>query len=102
VRHSPKQRDKSMNYFTCSLSKTSMHGAVGPDRSTKKEKTMSTETLGAFLLDTARGKTKESKIPDTLATEINAEMSKRIAPKIEEIRKEQRKALEDSKSVTLV
>lgn len=59
-------------------------------------------TLGKLVVNTARGNTRERIIPANEIGELRRDISERITPKIEEIREEQRRALEESKPLVLL
>lgn len=59
-------------------------------------------TLGKLVVGTARGNTRERVIPAKEIRELRRDISERITPKIEEIREEQRRALEESKPLVLL
>jgi hypothetical protein len=59
-------------------------------------------TLGKLVIDTARGDKRERVIPAKEIKELCRDISERITPKIEEIREEQRRALEESKPLVLL
>jgi hypothetical protein len=59
-------------------------------------------TLGKLVMDTARGDKRERVIPAKEIKELRRDISERITPKIEEIREEQRRALEESKPLVLL
>lgn len=62
---------------------------------------MSRVTLGKLVLETAQGETKERSISREEVQELHRDISERVTPKIEEIRDNQRRALEESKPVVL-
>ena len=62
---------------------------------------MTRVTLGKLVVDTARGNTPERVIPREEAHELRRDISERITPKIEQIREEQRRALEESNPLVL-
>ncbi|MBY4733807.1 hypothetical protein K6V90_25030 [Cupriavidus pauculus] len=62
---------------------------------------MKTMTIAEFMLETARGAQKQRILPEKVANEVRSQLAQRVEPKIEEIRSEQRKAFEDSKTVVL-
>ncbi|MGG1945309.1 hypothetical protein AB1286_10915 [Trinickia sp. NRRL B-1857] len=55
--------------------------------------------LGEFVVEVAYGEAKELSMTPAVAQQVRHELSDRMAGKIEEIRSEQRKAFENSKSV---
>jgi hypothetical protein len=59
-------------------------------------------TLGKLVVATARGETRERVIPAKEIQELRRDISERITPKIEVIREEQRRALEESKPLVLL
>jgi hypothetical protein len=63
---------------------------------------MTRVTLGKLVVDTARGETRERVIPAAVVKDLRRDLSERVTPKIEEIREEQRRALEDSKPLVLL
>jgi hypothetical protein len=63
---------------------------------------MSRVTLGKLVLDTARGHEKERSISPQEVQELSRDISERVTPRIEEIRDEQRRALEELKPVVLL
>lgn len=62
---------------------------------------MTTATLGQFVLDTARSPEKQRQMPDHQAREVRNQLSKQVAEKVEELRALQRRAYENSKSITV-
>jgi hypothetical protein len=62
---------------------------------------MTASTLGRFVLDTARGNKKENPMPENQAREVRDQLSKRTSEKVEIIHALQRRAYENSKSVTV-
>ncbi|HEX7888503.1 MAG TPA: hypothetical protein VF522_04010 [Ramlibacter sp.] len=62
---------------------------------------MNTATLGQFVLDTARSAEKNKKFPEQQAAQVRDLLTERMNEKIEELRALQRRAYEDSKSVTV-
>jgi hypothetical protein len=63
---------------------------------------MSRATLGKLVIDTARGQEKERAISSQEVQEVSRDISEQVTPKIERIRDEQRRALEELKPVALV
>jgi hypothetical protein len=62
----------------------------------------STKTsLGWFVLETARGQSKTTEMEVSQAKEVREQLSERINSKVEEIRTSQRRAYEESKSITV-
>jgi hypothetical protein len=63
---------------------------------------MAVMTLAKLLLETAQGQVKERTISPDEVRAITREISERVTPEIEEIREQQRRALEDTKPVVLL
>jgi hypothetical protein len=63
---------------------------------------MSRLTLGKLILDTARGESKQRSIAREEVQELNQNLANEVTPRIESIRAEERRALEDSKPVVLL
>ena len=59
-------------------------------------------TLGKLIVETARGGERRRQVTPTEIKQLHRDISERVQPKIEEIREEQRRALEDSKPVVLL
>jgi hypothetical protein len=59
-------------------------------------------TLGKLILDTARGEEKHRRIEREEVQELNQNLANEVTPRIESIRAEERRALEDSKPVVLL
>ena len=59
-------------------------------------------TLGKLVLETARREQKERTLAPEQVQQVHRDISERVTPKIEEIREEQRRALQDSKPVVLL
>lgn len=57
--------------------------------------------LGLFVLEVAKSETKTLAMPDDKAQEIRNNLSNQISTKIEEIRNEQRRAVEESLNITV-
>lgn len=62
---------------------------------------MNTATLGQFILETARSAEKKTKIDEQQAAQVRDSLTERVSEKLEELRTLQRKAYEDSKTVTV-
>ncbi|WP_175772018.1 hypothetical protein [Paraburkholderia phenazinium] len=58
-------------------------------------------TLGDFVVDVAYGNDRKCVMSEQDAERARRELSLAVAPKIEEIRSEQRKVFEDSKSLMI-
>jgi hypothetical protein len=67
-----------------------------------KRKVVSRVTMGRLVLETAQGPLKVRSVSPEEVRELSRDISQRIMPKIDEIRDEQRRALEDSKPVVLL
>lgn len=63
--------------------------------------TIATTTFGGFLLQTAMGVEKRQTMPDNQAKEVREQLSQQIVTKVEQIRTLQRKAFDESKTVTI-
>jgi hypothetical protein len=63
---------------------------------------MSRVTLGKLVVQTARGVQKERSVSIQEIQEVNRDISERVTPKIEQIRDNQRRALEELKPVAVV
>ena len=63
---------------------------------------MSRLTLGKLILDTARGDTKQRSIARDEIQELNQNLANEVTPRIESIRADERRALEESKPVVLL
>jgi hypothetical protein len=63
--------------------------------------TTATATFGGFVLQAATGVEKRQTMPDKEAKEVREQLSQRIATKVEQIRTQQRKAFDESKTVTV-
>lgn len=59
-------------------------------------------TLGKLVVETAQGAEKVRAISAEEIKELHRDISERVAPKIEEIRDKQRRALEESKPIVLL
>jgi len=59
-------------------------------------------TLGKLILDTARGDTKQRSIARDEIQELNQNLANEVTPRIESIRADERRALEESKPVVLL
>lgn len=62
---------------------------------------MSHANLGLFLFETARGTESTRTMPEKLARKVQQDLSEQISNKIDQIRTEQRKAVEESLAITL-
>ena len=60
-----------------------------------------TTSLGWFVLETAQGKSKTNVMTESKAKEVREQLSERINSKVEEIRTLHRRAIEESKSITV-
>jgi hypothetical protein len=58
-------------------------------------------TLGDFVVNVAYGTDRKRVMSEQDAQQARRELSQAVAPKIEEVRSEQRKVFEDSKSVMI-
>lgn len=56
-------------------------------------------TLGDFIVDVAYGSDRKRVMSERDSDNIRRELARTVAPRIEEIRSEQRKVFEDSKSL---
>ncbi len=63
---------------------------------------MSRLTLGKLILDTARGDAKQRSIARDEIQELNQNLANEVTPRIESIRADERRALEESKPVVLL
>jgi hypothetical protein len=63
---------------------------------------MSRVTLGKLVVETARGAQKERTVSVKEIQEVSRDISERVTPKIEQIRDDQRRALEELKPVAVV
>lgn len=63
---------------------------------------MSRLTLGKLILDTARGETKTRYIGREEVQELTQNLANEVTPRIESIRAEERRVLEESKPVLLL
>jgi len=61
----------------------------------------SSTALGTFVLDSARGQTKILDFPRDQAQQVRDQLSEKINSRVEEIRNSQRRAFEESKSITI-
>lgn len=57
--------------------------------------------LGLFVLEVAKSQSKTVEMPEDKAQEIRNNLSNQIFSKIEEIRNEQRRAVEESLNITV-
>ncbi|AKR42123.1 MULTISPECIES: hypothetical protein [unclassified Methylophilus] len=57
--------------------------------------------LGLFVLEVAKSESKTVPMPEDKAQEIRNNLSNQISTKIEEIRNEQRRAVEESLNITV-
>lgn len=62
---------------------------------------MTTATLGQFVLDTARSPERKRQMPEQQAREVRNQLSEQVSEKVEALRAMQRRAYENSKSVTV-
>ncbi len=62
---------------------------------------MSEATFGRMVLETARGADRERRVSAAETRQVISEIAERVSPKIDNIRTEQRRAFEDTKSVVV-
>lgn len=58
-------------------------------------------TLGKFMIETALGNEKERHLTEAEAMDALKEIAEQVAPKIDQIRAENRRAFEETKNIVL-